>query len=48
MFKLDELAARFEFEEKKTGDMEGNLAILKTTISEMDTVRKTSVFLLEF
>ena len=40
MFKLDELAARFEFEEKKTGDMEGNLAILKTTISEMDTVGK--------
>ena len=44
MFKLDELAARFEFEEKKTGDMEGNLAILKTTISEMDTVRKKKDF----
>ena len=48
MFKLDELAARFEFEEKKTGDMEGNLAILKTTISEMDTVRKIRIFYLNF
>ena len=48
MFKLDELAARFEFEEKKTGDMEGNLAILKTTISEMDTVRKNLDFLFQF
>ena len=39
VFKMEELAARFEVEEKKTGDMEGGIAQLKLTVADMDTVR---------
>ena len=38
MFKMEELNARYEFEEKKTCDMESGIAQIKVCISEMDTV----------
>ena len=36
MFKLDELTARHDFEEKKTLDMESGIQTLKTNLSELD------------
>lgn len=36
MFKLDELTARHDFEEKKTMDMETGIQTLKTNLTELD------------
>ena len=40
MFKMEELNARYENEEKKTSDMESGITHLKKAITEMDSVRK--------
>ena len=38
MFKMEELNARYETEEKKTVDMESGISQIKQNISDMDTV----------
>ena len=36
MFKIDELTARHDFEEKKTGDMEQSVQVMKANLSSLD------------